>query len=512
MKYRGVEMEIPFEMFSFLENRSGMVFDEDKKEKLALTLDRRIRSADFGSIDPYFDFIKSGAGRDELSDLISAITVGETYFFRDTNQWKAFNTVALPAVAAERRKKERRLRIWSAGCSTGEEPYTVAICLIENLPFVLEWDVKILATDINPEAIKKAKKGIFTGNSFRGGEEEYIGRHFHKTRKGYRVRNHVRGMVEFRRMNIVSPNGYPRGHTDFDIIFCRNMLMYYRPDICKKTVRDLIRSLKQNGYLFLGHAEGSSVKDTDMEPVYCCDTFIYRKSEKNSESSKSAKPLKRRRIHKPRVKVKEHALFSFVKSRKNAEKRTGGAEKNTIRLPEAWKNWRPAEIKGEDASKLCYEKALACYFREDFRAAMHEISKENGKRRRNVQGLILKGLISINTSDFDVAGLCHRQALEISNILPEVHMLGAMIMEARKDYAGAIAGSRTAIFLDRDFFIPWFRMGHIHQTRGEPEKSRRDFENALRVLDRDDRDRIRLFTGGISNKTLETVCRRRCGK
>lgn len=480
------------EIFRILENRSGMVLDADKKEKLTSAIARRIR--DFGLRSPaeYLNMIGSWEGRGELIELISEITVGETYFFRNRNHWRAFSQFALPAVIRANSAGERRLKFWSLGCSTGEEPYTIAMCLYESLPFPINWDITILATDINGKFIEKAKKGVFGKNSFRGIAPEYLERYFIKDRKGFRIREHIRKMVEFQRLNIVNAEGAFPPHRDFDFIFCRNLLMYLKPDIHCKVVLDIAGVLKANGFLFLGHAEGPMAPDSIFEPVNIHDAFIYRKKTK-SEMDVPATISNTRIVR--------------TKGAKQSEKKKAKLRRKTpsTRLPVPPTGEKTGHVGGP------YDKAFALYLREDFQSALDTLRNADNGKSGDIRTFVLRGLICVNISDLDLASKYHRLAFEISDVSPEVFMLESMIREARQDFEGARTAGRAAIFLDGNFFVPYFRLGHIYQSRGDIRKARRCFGNALRALKKDNRERIKLFCGDVSEKMLEEICRRRSG-
>lgn len=223
--------------------------------------------------------LETGLSDVQIEVLAGHLTTGETYFFRDQKAMKAFTSFALPKIV-ERKGRERRIRIWSAGCSTGEEPYTLAILLDRHLPQKQHWDIQILASDINPQALKKAKAGQFSKWSFRGTTEEQRNRYFTPLANGhFEIREDFRKRVEFRYINLITES-FPSllNHTQgLDVIFCRNVMIYLRPQLLPPLIDRFYKCLIDGGWFFVAPSETSALVSSRFVPRVFEDITIFQK-------------------------------------------------------------------------------------------------------------------------------------------------------------------------------------------------------------------------------------------
>ncbi|HEV7406417.1 MAG TPA: protein-glutamate O-methyltransferase CheR [Chthoniobacteraceae bacterium] len=220
------------------------------------------------------------AGGTEARALASHLTIGETYFFREPIAFEALTSRVLPRLAQERQGRAKRLRIWSAGCCTGEEPYSIAIALRDALPDIDEWQITILATDINPHFLHKAAVGIYGDWSFRGVADQVRQKWFRKTEDGRsEILPIVRQMVSFTCLNLAE-DVYPsllNNTNAMDLIFCRHVLMYFSPGQQRKAVRNLRASLVAGGLLLVSTAEASPALSQDFAPAKIPSVPLFRK-------------------------------------------------------------------------------------------------------------------------------------------------------------------------------------------------------------------------------------------
>lgn len=220
-------------------------------------LKRRLLSAarefHFDSIEPFVSWLLSTKlTQRQIETLASHLTVGETYFFRETASLEALEKYILPELI-ESRRSTRSLRVWSAGCATGEEPYTIAIMLSRLIPDISKWQVTLLATDINARSLERASQGIYREWSFRGDFQWLKDQYFTRTLDGrYRISEKIRKMVTFNYLNLATDT-YPSLYNNtnaMDIIFCRNVLMYLEPSLAKRVVGRFYRALIDEGWSF----------------------------------------------------------------------------------------------------------------------------------------------------------------------------------------------------------------------------------------------------------------------
>jgi len=241
-------------------------------------LERGVRSvaSDVGAIDAetYLQQILSKPlAREEIEVLASALTVGETYFFREKRSFEILSERVLPPLIAARQENQRHLRIWSAGCCTGEEPYSIAITVSDAISFADAWNVEILATDIGRRALATAERGIYSGRGIASVNEKQLATHFQPAEGGQQVRSRLRKMVTFAQMNLT--NSVYVGK--MDVIFCMNVLIYFSEERRRELVQHFYSVLEPGGYLFLGHSESISKMPVKFQAIVLNDCILYRK-------------------------------------------------------------------------------------------------------------------------------------------------------------------------------------------------------------------------------------------
>ena len=215
----------------------------------------------------------------ELIDLLGAeLIIGETHFFRIAPQMQALRAVVLPDIAA-RRADARRLGIWSAGCSTGEEAYTLAILLHETLPRSVPWDVQLLATDLSHRAIAVARRAVYGEWSFRETPDTARARYFTADGTRWRLSDSIKEMVRFSHLNLMTdafPAPYPDG-PNLDLILCRNVTIYFSPEACHRLYERLAYTLSPGGWLILGPSDPTPSLPTMLEPVPVPGAVLWRR-------------------------------------------------------------------------------------------------------------------------------------------------------------------------------------------------------------------------------------------
>lgn len=252
-------MELTAEQFSklsrLLYGKLGILFDERKTYFLNKRVEKRIVHLGLSGIDDYlFHLGYCDASGDEMQALANLVTTNETYMFREFEQLAGFADFCLPEViASKERLAKKRLRIWCAGCSSGEEAYTLAIIVREVFPDSREWDIEITATDIDDNMIELARAAVYGDRSVKGVPADY-NRHLLATGTGFRVHPETSQLVRVEKLNLndrIQMNAM-RG---YDFIFCRNVLIYFDDDSRRRVLNHFYDSLNAGGYIFLGHAE-----------------------------------------------------------------------------------------------------------------------------------------------------------------------------------------------------------------------------------------------------------------
>lgn len=266
---------------ALLAGLAGLVFDESRRESLSYSVAERLAATGFPDAAAYVELVEqTGAlAIAERQALLDEVTIQETHFFRNPPQVRALRRHVLPELIRAAAGSDRRLRIWSAGCSTGEEAYSVAMLVRELLPDLTGWDVKILATDLSERALAASRAARYAGRSLQMAEPADLARWFVQEDDAYVVRPDVRRLVEFRQHNLVTdPAPFGAGER-VDLVLCRNVTIYFDKDTTRALMGRLHGALADGGYLFLGHAETFWQVSDAFRLVSLGDAFVYRRDD-----------------------------------------------------------------------------------------------------------------------------------------------------------------------------------------------------------------------------------------
>jgi chemotaxis protein methyltransferase CheR len=264
----------------FIHEKFGVYFKDQKRSFMRMKLSPRVITHGFGSFNEYIQFVKYGFGnKREHSKMMSLLTNTETYFFRETPQLDVFYDVLLPELRERKlARNEKTIRVLSAGCSTGEEVYTLAMLTFETGKFFWEWDVQIMGMDINERALETAKSGIYYDRSFRMTDAKYMQRFFSPNTGNYKAKDNIKRMTSFISGNITDTAAW-NTMRDIDVIFCRNVLIYFSDEKLKIAVENFYKALRKGGFLLLGHSETLTGIFDKFEPQRFPKTIIYKKKE-----------------------------------------------------------------------------------------------------------------------------------------------------------------------------------------------------------------------------------------
>lgn len=253
----------------------GLYFDDGARYLLEKRLTRRIRGHHLNDFRDYYRFIRyDKRAEEELSAIMDVLTVNETYFFREQNQLRAFSEEILEELKTVN-KGRRALKIWSAGCSTGEEPYTIAMLLNEKAGFN-GWDIEIHGSDINQRVLQTARRGVYRKNSFRTTEPYFLSKYFIEEDGAYRIADTVKKYVNFSYLNLLDPFK-TRFLGKMDVIFCRNVLIYFDNVSRRRVIDNFYDRLVDGGYLLLGHAESLINTSTAFTLKHLKNDMVYQK-------------------------------------------------------------------------------------------------------------------------------------------------------------------------------------------------------------------------------------------
>ena len=259
----------------FFYRKTGISFENSKRYFVDRRILDRMEATGSETFREYFMMLRFQASGEEYQLLTNQMTVNETYFNREDHHFKCLTDSILPALVKIKKNKSP-IRIWCMPSSSGEEPYSIAISLLENWPGIHEWDVEIIASDIDTGILEKAKAGVYSARSIRNLSPEVLRKYFTKVDVDYQICDELRQAVEFTRVNLAEPLD-TRGYKNFDVIFCRNLLIYF-DDISRLTAAEtFFDALNPGGFIVLGHSESMS----RISPIFSVCRFpegiVYQK-------------------------------------------------------------------------------------------------------------------------------------------------------------------------------------------------------------------------------------------
>lgn len=441
----------------FLARQIGLHFPQERWPDLMRGLHEVAR--DFQSKDLsacIAQLLASPLSRSQVETLARHLTIGETYFFREPQVFEALQEHILPALIQARRQSSRHLRLWSAGCSTGEEAYSLAIMMQRLIPDFAQWNITILGTDINPQALEKAAAGVYGEWSFRNAPPWLRERYFRNIGKGrYEVIPVVRDMVTFSYLNLAE-DVYPSlaSNTNaMDIIFCRNVLMYFEPELAASVVRKHYQALVENGWLVVSPSEISHESFERFTSAQLSGAILHQKTGEAEKKESIVPPL---------------PALPILAAHKSVRK-TGAA------LPSP----SPTAIPLSDPE---YQQAQALYHQGRYREAAAATARLLEQHNDNVAAMTLLARIHANQGDLTTAlGWCER-AIAADRLKPVGHyLLGAILKELGRGPEATLAYKRT-LYLDPDFVLAQFALGNLFRDQHKPREAAKHFGNALLIL------------------------------
>ncbi len=459
--------------------RLGLAFDETRTGTLTELLVRRSAAAGLDGHD-YVSRLRGDVSfaKRELRLVARDVTVGETYFFRDTDQLNAFREQVLTDLA----KRDGRVRILSAGCASGEEPYTLAMIARERAGL----DVNIRAVDLNPAALEKAARRRYSSWSLR--EIPPQARHSWFRREGadFVLDAELASLVAFEERNIADGDAALFEPGSFDVVFCRNVLMYFVPEKAKDVVAWLARSLIPGGYLFLGHAENLRGISTEFHLRHTHGTFYYQR--RGPEERPSEPSLERH----PPVPARDESWVDIIRE----------ATQRVHAMTEPVSGTAAPHAAGEVDLSVAMDLVRRERF-ADAVAVVHALPTAGVDR----DALLLRSILQVQTSDLAAAERTCAELLGVDEMNAGAHYVIALCREAVGDRAAATEHDRIASYLDPSFAMPWFHLGLLAQRDEDRELARAAFGRALVLLEQEDAARILLFGGGFGREALVAMCR-----
>jgi chemotaxis protein methyltransferase CheR len=490
---------------AWIARRLGLHFDDTKLEFLAEVLVRRAHEKGL-ALRAYLDRLEGPIIDAERQALALELTVPETYFFRHIDQFHAFADVALPEARAAR-GSIRKLSMLSAGCASGEEPYSLAM-LVRERGADQGWDVAIRAVDINPAMLAKAARGCYSTWALRETPTTSQRRWFRDVGREFELDENIRAAVTFQEVNLAQENAELWSPASYDVIFCRNVLMYFTPEGAQALVARLTRSLAPGGHLFLGHAETLRGLSNDYHLCHTHGAFYYQRRTaqlderrtlcEETQNGVSQDALASHDIADPRW------TSTWLETIQNASDRIQAlTERPTA---ESALRAGPAPS-GPMQTATQLPLVLELLKKERFSDALDLLGRLPAESEKDPDVLLMRAALLTHSGNLTAAENVSAQLLAQDELNTGAHYLLALCRESAGDRQGALDHDQAAIYLDPSFAMPRLHLGLMARRAGDWEGAQRELGQALLLLKREDASRLLLFGGGFGREALIGLCR-----
>lgn len=459
----------------YLSARMGLFFPVERRRELEQGIRSAARDFCLGDAESCVHWLMSSPlAKNQVEVLAKYFTVGETYFFREKRSFEILEKRILSDLIQSRRGKEQSLRIWSAGCSTGEEPYSIAILLSKMIPDLRNWNVNILATDINPLFLQKALEGVYSQWSFRDVPPLIKERYFKEAERGrFGILPHLKSMVKFSYLNLAEDE-YPSFLNNtgmMDVILCRNVLIYFTPEQKEKVIKNFYRSLVDGGWLMVSPAETLHVQSSQFVPVNFNGAIFFKKEQRETipeQDCQSAAPL-------------------FMLNTLNV-------------LPEQQKNQKPPQN--------LYAEALMLYDLGRYAEVERQLLENYSGNEWCLSGKITALLARSCANQGKLAEALEwcEKAVAAEKLNPGFHYLHATILQEQGQAEEAVIALKRALYLDQNFVLAHFSLGNVTRQQGRTKESDKHFNNAIRLLSGYSQEDILPESDGITaGRLLEII-------
>ena len=463
------------EVCNVIAAQTGLHFPVERWDMLGRSLALAAHEFGFEHFDEFTKWlISTTLNKDQIINLSSFLTISESYFWREQPIFLALTDHILPELIKSKKNDDRTIRLWSAGCSTGEEPYSLAIALHRTIANLNNWNITILATDISPKALSKAKSGVYSSWSFRNCPPWLKPNYFHKLENDqYEIRPEIKKMVTFSNLNLaeaIYPSLLNNTHS-MDIIFCRNVLMYFTEEWFTKISGNLLKSLHPDGWFAVASCELSAQLFPNLTSVNFPGAVVYRKGDKDFSSARAIPPFDS---------VFEQTFSEIPKVQANALAANDyfieDSEYSTIVTPAR--------------SDSTLQGPLPVPDNLDFFPD-------------SVPSIMIRHVANLGNLP-EALALCNK-GIVADKLALSLYFLKASILQELDQSSEAVTSLRQAIYLDPDFVMGHFVLGNIYLRKGNVKDAKRHFKNVLDLLSPFTNDEILPESEGLSVKYIREI-------
>jgi chemotaxis protein methyltransferase CheR len=485
----------------------GLDFDDSKLEDIGDTLRQRLAATGL-DVRSYLRRLREPG---ELRRVAELLTVNETYFLRSAEQYRVLAEVAVPD-RIRARGAQKALRILSAGCSSGEEPYSVAMVLREAFPELADsWDVRILGVDVNGARLERARAGQYGTWSLRETTAAMRSRWFRTMGREFLLDDRIRRAVVFEERNLLDDDPAFWREAAFDVVFFRNVGMYFAPDAMRAVVGRVARSLAPGGFLFLGHAETLRGVSHDFHLLHSRDCFYYQLRQSHEPAGRL--PARAAGALALDATPIVESATSWIDAIQRAAERIAAleAERPAPSPP------RPSPAPADGAAprrRPDVAAAMELLRQEKIAEAMDVMAALPAEARADPDAQLLQAVLLTTSGRLEEAEALCARLLMADDLDAGAHYLAALCREHAGDRMGAREHDEAAAYIDPAFAMPRLHLGLLAKRAGDREGARRELGRAEVLLRREDASRILFFGGGFHREGLIQLCRaelRACG-
>lgn len=485
-----------------LVEESGLYFDKDRSDSLCLAICQRLQKRRYDSCREYYNLLKfRPEGRLEIRELLDLITIGETYFFRNEPQFDALMKFVLPEIIRKKmRSPDKSIRVWSAGCSKGDEAYSIAIAIMEVLPSYESWDISILGTDVNRNALACAREAIYNKKDIDHLPGEYLDRYFEKRGANYVLSDNVRKLAGFEYHNLAKDPFTLEGARNLDVLFCRNVTIYFDFQTTRRVIDNFYDCLKRDGWLFLGHAETLWQITNKFKSVEFPQTFVYKKALYDVEEE-AMKPF----MGVPEIELENLAPIkeAILEEEASPEQTVPGPEEVLEPSGEAGS---PSGVKADIES--LYKEGSELFSGKKYEEALSVFDKILARDKNYIRAYFGKATILANQARYKDAVSALVKIIEADNLYIEAYYLLGILSYKTGDFNEAEAQFRKVIYLDPEIVLAYFNLGNIYLYQRRINKAGREFNNALKLLEKRAKDEQIRFCEDFTVEFLVRACRK----
>lgn len=429
---------------AYLIEHTGLAYYQDKDAELQDKLQQRMKKLQLNDFSAYLAYLQASPEL-ELNQLIPLLTIGETYFFRYAEQFEILQAQILPRLL-EQNLRRRSLRIWSAACATGEEIYSLAILLREKFPELESWQLELVGSDLNPECVKKARKACYREWSFRHNPAS-LKTHFLPTQnQSWLLKPEYRKEVRFVQHNLIQDDFSQIGPAGFDLILCRNVLIYFNKDTQQRLIKGFYQRLAPQGWLILGPSELSPLDSKPFQAQALSRLSCYQKAPRSQEPETSI----------------------------NQRLQASQAESPLLKLPESQ---TPPKLPVMPVlPELPILELLSSLSPADPAGALQpEDPAIADQQQSRISKMADQGLLA------EAKQLC-LEALELCPMDPDLYFQLGVIQRALAETPDALKTLQQVIYLDRQYILAHYYLGLVQLQQGATQLAAKSFRNAARLL------------------------------